>query len=265
MPVDSIDLVLLSSHSDTFGEAISSVTQYQRLFGKGFTLELRTGDDTSTLNYFHDNCAADDLRALSDLAATAMLSVLRFFLGDRLKVDAMTVDIPEPEDTSFYAKLASGQCVFSGDSISITFPSSLLSLPLQGNKRMRDIMLQHVENQMKTNRQDLVGQVSHLVNVLLPTGRCCIENVADVLGIHRRTLQKKLNAVDITFKDILRSKREEKAIYLLSKTDLGVQDIAVSLGYSETANFLHAFKRWIGRSPASWRKAHLQGLISDAA
>jgi AraC-like DNA-binding protein len=265
IPVESIDLVLLSSHSDNFGEALVSIEKYQRIFGRGFTLEVDRVGDKASLKYFHDNCMGGDLRSLSELAATAMLSIVKFFLGDRLEVESINMDIQEPADVTCYHELPGRKIIFGSECVSVNFPASLLSLPLRGNKRMRDIMLQYVENQLVSNQHGLVGQVSNLINVLLPSGRCCIENVADVLGIHRRTLQKKLNAQGVTFKDILRDKREEKAVYLLTKTELGLQDIAASLGYSETANFLHAFKRWLGQSPTAWRKSQQQEFITAVA
>ncbi len=263
MPVDAIDLVLLTSYSDTFGEALASIEKYQRLFGKGFVLEVGRVGDTVSLKYYHDDCAGEKFRSLSDLVVTAMMSILKFFLDDRLEIDSINMDIQEPDDVTCYHKLLSSQLTFGSDCISVSFPASLLALPLRSNKRMPDIILHYVGNQVVANRHGLVGQVSHLINVLLPSGRCCIENVADVLGIHRRTLQKKLCNQGVTFKDILRNKREEKAVYLLTKTELSVQDIAESLGYSDTANFLHAFKRWLGQSPSAWRKARQQGSLTQ--
>jgi AraC-like DNA-binding protein len=265
IPVESIDLILLSSHSDTFGDALITLDKYQRIFGKGFTFEVGADGDSACWKYFHDDYLGGDLRALSDLAFTAMLAVLRFLLGDKLEVDKVTLDVPKPEDTTCYGAMLSTEYSFGEEYISLSFPKSLLGLPLSGNQRMRDIMIDYIDTQVVDDRKDLVGQVAHLINVLLPSGRCCIENVADVLGMHRRTLQKKLNALDITFKDILRDKREKKALYLLSRTELGVQDIADSLGYSEAANFLHAFKRWLGQSPSSWRKSQLQENILNVA
>ncbi len=265
MPVDTIDLVLLASYSDTFGGALVSLEKYQRIFGKGFTFELDINTDEVCLKYFHDNYCGGDLRALSDLAMAAILSIFKFLLGQRLVVNSISMDTAEPEKNACYHELLDTRFSFNQDCIGFSFPVNMLTLSLSGNKRMRDIMLSHVETQVVDSRQDLVDQVSHLINVLLPTGRCCIENVSDVLGIHRRTLQKKLHLIDVTFKDILRGKREEKARYLLAQSDLGMQDIATSLGYSETANFLHAFKRWVGQSPSAWRKSQLQVLISEVA
>jgi AraC-like DNA-binding protein len=43
------------------------------------------------------------------------------------------------------------------------------------------------------------------------------------------------------------------AIAYLRKTDITTEDIAVRLGYSDGANFRHAFRRWTGKSTSDFR------------
>ena len=48
--------------------------------------------------------------------------------------------------------------------------------------------------------------------------------------------------------------REGKAVSLLMESRLSLQAIAEQLGYSDTANFSHAFKKWTGQPPGSFRR-----------
>ncbi len=48
--------------------------------------------------------------------------------------------------------------------------------------------------------------------------------------------------------------RIQRACELLSDTRLGVKQIASLVGYESPSAFSNAFKRWIGRSPASYRR-----------
>jgi AraC-like DNA-binding protein len=43
------------------------------------------------------------------------------------------------------------------------------------------------------------------------------------------------------------------AIDYLSQTRMTNEEIAIRLGYSDAANFRHAFLRWTGRSPSEFR------------
>ena len=40
----------------------------------------------------------------------------------------------------------------------------------------------------------------------------------------------------------------------LGKTNLPMEEICGLLGYSESGNFSHAFRRWSGQSPRDWRQ-----------
>ena len=39
----------------------------------------------------------------------------------------------------------------------------------------------------------------------------------------------------------------------LGQTNLPMEEICTLLGYSESANFSHAFRRWSGTTPSEWR------------
>jgi AraC-like DNA-binding protein len=47
--------------------------------------------------------------------------------------------------------------------------------------------------------------------------------------------------------------RRDIAIRYLRDTDLTVEDIAESLGFSDAANFRHAFRRWTKAAPHEFR------------
>jgi AraC-like DNA-binding protein len=41
----------------------------------------------------------------------------------------------------------------------------------------------------------------------------------------------------------------------LLRSGMSVEEAAARMGYSEPSAFSHAFKRWSGRSPESWRRS----------
>jgi AraC-like DNA-binding protein len=52
---------------------------------------------------------------------------------------------------------------------------------------------------------------------------------------------------------ILQEVRRGLAETALTETDCTIDEIAAMLGYTETTNFRHAFRRWIGKSPHAYR------------
>ena len=56
------------------------------------------------------------------------------------------------------------------------------------------------------------------------------------------------------FREVRESALRDRAMLLLSDATLSLESIASSLGYSDLANFSHAFKRWTDMSPGSFRR-----------
>lgn len=79
------------------------------------------------------------------------------------------------------------------------------------------------------------------------------ETLARRLGIAERSLQRELQARGVSYRALLERTREQQARDLLTSTDLSVEKIAMTLGYSELAVLSRAFKRWTGVSPSDFR------------
>ena len=77
--------------------------------------------------------------------------------------------------------------------------------------------------------------------------------VAGELLLTPRTLRRRLLDEGTSYKALTDEVRETLAEELLSAANLSVEQIAERLGYSEAASFIHAFKRWKGQPPHSYR------------
>ncbi len=80
-----------------------------------------------------------------------------------------------------------------------------------------------------------------------------IEQVAEKLSMTSRTLRRKLSDEDTSFSQIIDDIRCELALDYLTNSELLIEEIAELLGYSSAGNFSHAFRRWKGCSPKSFR------------
>ena len=88
----------------------------------------------------------------------------------------------------------------------------------------------------------------------LPGGALTIDGLAVELGISRRTLQRRLSALDSSFKQLLQNVREEMSQRYLDDPRLAITEIALLLGYSDQASFSNAFKAWRGCAPTEYRQ-----------
>jgi AraC-like DNA-binding protein len=89
---------------------------------------------------------------------------------------------------------------------------------------------------------------------MLPLGEPDQPVVARQLGLSVRSLQRRLADEGHTWKQLLEATRHKLALHYLRGTTHSIVDIACLLGYSDSANFTRACRRWEGRTPSAIRR-----------
>jgi AraC-like DNA-binding protein len=79
-----------------------------------------------------------------------------------------------------------------------------------------------------------------------------LPDVAKQLGYSQRTFRRRLTERGTSFMDCVNDVRHQLALRYLATTNFTVEVIAERLGYSDTSNFRHAFRRWTGVSPKAY-------------
>lgn len=79
-----------------------------------------------------------------------------------------------------------------------------------------------------------------------------LEDVAQRLHLSSRTVIRRLRAQGTTYQAVLDTALKARAQTLLAEPRARVQDIAVRLGYADSASFRKAFRRWFGTTPGEW-------------
>ena len=84
---------------------------------------------------------------------------------------------------------------------------------------------------------------------------CERERVSRRLGLHPRTLQRRLNDEGLTFEMIKDQVRRELAQHYLFESTVPLTDVAARLGFAEPAVLTRACRRWFSRTPREMRRA----------
>ncbi|GGE69306.1 transcriptional regulator [Streptosporangium jomthongense] len=79
-----------------------------------------------------------------------------------------------------------------------------------------------------------------------------LNELAQILHMTPRSIGRRLQEEGTSLRNIKTSLRREYAIKLMSTENLTVADVSERVGFSETASFCRAFKRWTGKSPSQW-------------
>jgi AraC-like DNA-binding protein len=80
-----------------------------------------------------------------------------------------------------------------------------------------------------------------------------VEEMADRLTLHPRTLQRRLKDEGATYLHVQARMRQRLACQWLKEGKQSIDDISARLGFSDRRAFTAAFKRWEGLTPSAWR------------
>lgn len=110
---------------------------------------------------------------------------------------------------------------------------------------------------IQLERRQVAGVSGQVRSQLLgPLGLLAsLEDVARQLALSPRSLRRRLEEEGISFRDLVEAERKQVALQLLEGTEMKIDEIALQLGYGDTASFTRAFRRWFGRAPGEYRKA----------
>jgi len=162
---------------------------------------------------------------------------------------------PPPAHAALYEEYLHCSVQFSASVSEIYYDRTILEQKPQLAHRITSTLLQgtcdRLIGQVKTS-SGVAGEVYQLL-MQGPGQFVNMEEVASKLNMTSRTLRRKLDADETTFAKISDDVRYSLASEYLRTTSMSIEDIATALGFSDAANFRHAFKRWSGKTPSAFR------------
>ncbi|HWK65093.1 MAG TPA: helix-turn-helix domain-containing protein [Rhizobiaceae bacterium] len=166
-------------------------------------------------------------------------------------------------DAEAMRKTFPGAAVRHSDFVGIVFPARFLSLPWHW-PRILSLRDEREDTAFETNvpAGDFAGSVKQVISTLMKQGQCHLGQTAKAVGIHPRTLQRRLSETDEEYSDLLAEVRFEQALRLISDPAVKIIDVAGELGYSDSANFTRAFRQWTGLSPSDFRRLREKGVVA---
>lgn len=136
----------------------------------------------------------------------------------------------------------------------LVVPSKAIDAEMPGaDPQLYELATYFIEANYPPHDVDLSTRVSTLIKQLLPEGRCTHGDVAATLGMHPRTLQRRLKAEGESFETIRDAVRRDLAIRCLKQLDLPLIRVAEMLGYTDSSVLTRSCYRWFSASPRQMR------------
>ncbi len=95
-----------------------------------------------------------------------------------------------------------------------------------------------------------------VIKPYLTMGKLPISLASEILNIHVRTIQRRLENEGVVYKALIEEMVLEQVLELLKQPDLSITQVGAKMGYSDSSHFTRAFKRQMNMTPKQYRKEH---------
>ena len=242
--------------SETLGDYLQRYVKYYRLITTNDFLSATLADGVYTLRATpQPEMRLIPIRVDGFVALT--VRTVRIALQKAFNPRAVALARPQPTGhEAEYEAFFGCPVTFDAPVTTITIDESMLAekLPSANPQLTRLYEQLTVDYLNKIDRADFPGRVHRELVRLLPTGVSGKEQIAQALNMSTRTLYNKLEGAGTTFRELLDETRQNLAEEYI-RQDLPIYEIAYLIGFSDTANFSRAFKKWTGKSPMEFREA----------
>lgn len=139
----------------------------------------------------------------------------------------------------------------------LVFDACVLQRPVLAMARDDAQRLDELLRERLDSLQDsLELQVRSLIVQTLGMRQHSLGHIAELLGMHPRTLQRRLLDEGLCFKQLVHQVKMDTAGWQVQASSMPLTLLADVLGYADQAAFCKAFRNHFGQSPSRWRKAH---------
>ncbi|MTV18925.1 MULTISPECIES: AraC family transcriptional regulator [Bradyrhizobium] len=201
------------------------------------------------------NPTQDVHRFAAEFALSSHLTTMKDLAGESFRFSQISLAYGEPAHASAYQVIFDCPVLFRQRGNEYRYQLSQADGPVALADSRTHGMAREMCEQVLSEVNHAGGIAADVRRVLIeqPGRYPNIEAIAERLSMHPRALRRKLEAEDTSYRELLAEVRTRLAIEYLRKTAMTNEEIASRLGYSDAANFRHAFIRWTGKSPSDFR------------
>jgi len=245
--------------SETLRTGLKRLERFGRILGK---VAYRCVDEPEDLHFIYDHRRGDVpyAHAIADFGMSIIVDMCRKNFGAELNPQAVHLRRPVPMNPEPWRDFYRCPIHFGADEDSFVLPRRIAETPLaSANHEIAATFDAILTKQLATLiYPDVLSRCKVHLLQQLTSGEPSEQELASALGMSRRTLQRRLGDLGLTYKGVVDGTRYELALRYLDDPERSVTDITFLLGFSEQSAFTRAFKRWSGKAPTAYRAEHLE-------
>jgi AraC-like DNA-binding protein len=242
----------------TVGAALHRFAEFFNLHSTATIVSLIETADVARLVWALSNLGQRDTRHFQAGAAVIACNILADLCGPNWHPLGVDIACRTPMCRKAYERFFECRTRFDASETSVHFERRWLDAALPAtDPARREAVAAEAQAQLDAMHRDFPALVRRLVRKQMLLGSFSMDEVAALLGIHRRTLDRRLQEHGVQYGDLVEATKHDVATQLLRETELSVQRIAEALHYSSAANFSTAFRRVAGVPPSVYRRQAL--------
>ncbi|MGB8402938.1 MAG: AraC family transcriptional regulator [Mycobacterium sp.] len=250
-------LSLALREQPTVRDVVSMLCRHQSMYNESLRLRVVDRDGIAAIRLVLDvgEAVKEAENAQStDLAMAVLVGVLRTFLGNAWYPLEVNLSRAGAADPARHHKVFGPRVAFKQAFNEIVlYTADLDRRNDRFDPQLRDYSQVLVESSAHPRDLTTADRVRDLIELLLPTGRCSVDQIALALGVNRRTVHRHLASADTSFSSLVEAVRGDLATHLVASRRHSLTDVSVILGFSSPSNFSRWFRSQYGMSPKEWR------------
>ncbi len=241
--------------SPTLLSGLQVMANAMALVSDAATFSVEKSDHGYVLSLGHVGNKRPVPRQRTEFGLLTLLMLCNWLTRRELKPLAAGFAFPLPQNLEPYRDAFQCELRFNQTTTFLLFNAKDLTTTLPSNNPT--VLAMH--EQLIANRlhdmgsQDVTEQARRQLMSRLKNGEPKRGEIAALLRMTDRTLQRRLNAEQACFKDLLDEVRVESAQKYLADDCLSLAEVSDLLGFADQSNFFRACKRWFGMPPGLYR------------
>lgn len=191
---------------------------------------------------------------------STVLALGEAFTDQSYEVEKVTLAYKLQGSLKSYQRLFNGTVEAGAQYHSLVVKSPVLDSPMtypmpELNKQAESLVSERISRIL--NKGAFIDQAKALLLENNAGIDMTIDNMAVLLGVTARTLQRRLKEKDTSFSELQDQAKFQFAKQLLGESHETMDAISVQLGFSDRRSFSRAFSRWCDETPSDFRKRQL--------
>jgi len=233
------------------------LTRFEHTYTGVLDIRIAEADGLATVQFHVVFGEPLPVTQVQDLVAANLVGIVRTLVRPGWEPVSASFSHGRPSELAAFRRVFGSRLHFGAAFTGLTIDGHDLNAPvLTSDPSVRPYarqFLRTVEHSPETF--SLAAQADRFIELLLPLGRCSVEEVGRHLGLGPRLLQQRLAAEGQSFSALVHATRARLAEHYLSIGRFSLTEISQLLGFAAPSGFSRWFRQRFGTSPTRWRLA----------